>query len=133
MVSTETNRQLGSLLKYLIFCEQYYIEKCFQDPFSKSDNPIKLHPAIIRLGFKAANSHISAHESATGRAKRLMEAITRFIEDFEGRHFEENNDVIGIRSIPQQFLQELNPNINFLSKCRPLVRSEGMMKNFTNL
>ena len=96
-----------------------------KDPFSKSDQPVDLHPAIVRLGFKAG---VTNFDGATQKAQKLMQAITLFIEDFQGRKFDENfDDGFGIRqSIQQQFIQELNPNINFLSKCRPLVRSEGI-------
>jgi len=93
-----------------------------QDPFHKSelDPPVNLHPAIVRLGFKAGHSQV---DGATQKAQRLLHAITEFIEDFDGRKFDDNYD--DRRSIQQQFLKDLNPNINFLSRCRPLVRSEA--------
>lgn len=98
-----------------------------KDPFSKNDEPVNLHPAIVRLGFKATSTGHSQFNGATQKAHKLMDAITQFIEDFQGRKFDENfDDGRMIRqSIQQQFIQELNPNINFLSKCCPLVRSEG--------
>jgi len=95
-----------------------------RNPFSKSDNPETLHPAIVRLGFKAAsNGALPEIGGATQRGQNLKTALTEFIEDFEGRDFGESPD--SRQSLQTLFIQELNPNINFLSKCSPLVRSEA--------
>ncbi|CBY15104.1 unnamed protein product [Oikopleura dioica] len=98
-----------------------------KDMFSRgiTKNQTQLHRAIVRLGFKAAHlSKIDEREMA----QKLRRALELFIDDFDGRNF--NDECIPQHhrlSIQQNFISELNPNINFISKCHPMTRSEACL------
>ena len=56
------------------------------------------------------------------RAEVLMKAIKEFISDF---HTTDLSSGTSRSSIGISFIDQLKPNLNFLTKCRPFIKSEA--------
>ena len=58
--------------------------------------------------------------------KVLLEAIKQFITDFtESEELAHDRMTIG-----DQFIYRLKPNLNFLTKCRPFIKSEAFLIDY---
>jgi len=95
-----------------------------RNPFQKQKNTDQaaeqLHSAFVRLGIKSSQR---VHDEPTERTLVLVEAIKQFISDFtESEELAHDRMTIG-----DQFTFRLKPNLNFLTKCRPFIKSEAFL------
>jgi len=100
------------------------------DPFQKKQNvedQQKLHPSFVRLGVKSAHR---INNEPTARAEVLMKAIKEFISDF---HTTDLSSGTSRSSIGISFIDQLKPNLNFLTKCRPFIKSEACIIDHVKL
>jgi len=101
------------------------------DPFQKKqtnvEDGVKLHPSFVRLGVKSAHR---INNEPTARAEVLMKAIKEFISDF---HTTDLSSGTSRSSIGISFIDQLKPNLNFLTKCRPFIKSEACIIDHVKL